>query len=111
MQTEALKQVLKDKEEETSKSKKQICQAKNDTIKEYRDSDALLAKLGGLFADGGYFNDYLCQVKAFFSDLDLSQVTIDAEGQTPAHLIDSEGTDKLFRDDTSNPYVDKEAAP
>ena len=33
---EALKKVLKDKEDEISKSKKQLCWVKEDAIKEYR---------------------------------------------------------------------------
>ena len=109
VQTEALKKVLKDKEDEISKSKNQLCQAKEDAIKEYRDSDTLLVKLGGSFADG--FNDCLHQVKASFSSLDLSHITIDAEGQTPARPIDSEGTNELFAYDTTNPQGDKEASP
>ena len=56
-QTEALKQVLKDKEEEISSSKKLLRQAKDDAIKEYCDSDALLAELGESFAD--VFDDCL----------------------------------------------------
>lgn len=77
-QTEALKKVLKDNEDEISQSKKLLCRAKEDTIKEYRDSDALLAELGGFFADD--FDDCLRQVKASFLDLDLSHITIDAKG-------------------------------
>lgn len=74
----ALKKVLKDKENEISKSKKQLYRVKEDAIKEYRDSDAFLAKLGDSFANG--FDDCLRQVKASFLDLDLSQITIDVEG-------------------------------
>lgn len=77
-QAEELKKVLKDKENEISKSKKQLCRAKEDTIKEYHHSYALLAELGGSFADG--FDDNLHQVKASFLDLDLSHITIDVEG-------------------------------
>lgn len=40
-QMEALKKVLKNKEDEISKSKKQLHQAKENVIKEYCDSDAL----------------------------------------------------------------------
>ena len=49
--------MLKDNEDEISQSKKLLCRAKEDTIKEYRDSDALLAELGGFFADD--FDDCL----------------------------------------------------
>ena len=92
-----MKKVLKDKEEEISQSKKQLRQAKEDAIKEYHNADALLAELGGSFIDG--FDDCLRQVKASFPDLDLSHITIDPEGQTPACLVESEGTDELFADD------------
>ena len=65
-----LTKVLKDKEGEVSSLRKQVRNAKKDAIKEFHDSDAFLYDLGGYFADG--FNNCLCQVKASFSDLDLS---------------------------------------
>ena len=46
-------------------------------IKEYHDSDAFLFKLGGSFADN--FDDGFHQVKASFTDLDLSQISIDTQ--------------------------------
>lgn len=91
---EELKKVLKDKEDEISKFKKQLCHAKEDAIKEYRDSDALLSKLGSSFADD--FDDCLCQVKASFLNLDLSHITIDSEGQTLARPVASNRNDELF---------------
>ena len=94
-----LKKVLKDKEDEFSQSKKLLRWAKEDAIKKYHDFDSLLAELGGSFVDG--FDDYLRQVKASFPDLDLSHITTDAEGQTLAHLVESEGTDDLFTDDVN----------
>ena len=107
-QTEALKKVLKDKEDEIFQSKKLLHPAKEDAIKEYRDFDAILAELEGSFANG--FDDCLCQVKDSFPDLNLSHITIDAEGQTPARSVESEGTDDLFVDDVNpNPQVDGEA--
>ena len=75
-QTKVLKQVLKDKEKEIKTIKDQLYQAKEDVILEYRDSDALLVKLGGSFMDG--FDNYFRQVKVYFPDLDLSHVSIDA---------------------------------
>jgi len=56
---------------------KQLRRAKEDAIKEYHDSDALLFELGGSFADG--FDDCLRQVKASFLDLDLSKISINAQ--------------------------------
>ena len=107
-QTEALKKVLKDKEDKIFQSKKLLHRAKEDAIKEYRDFDALLAELGGSFAYG--FDNCLCQVNASFPDLDQSHITIDAKGQTPACLVESNGIDDLFVDDVNpNPQVDGEA--
>ena len=75
-QAKALGNILKNKEDEISKLKKQLHRAKEDTIKEYRNSDASLYKLGGSFVDG--FDNCLHQVKASFPILDLSQISIDA---------------------------------
>ena len=72
-----LKQVLEYKEIEISDINNQFCQAKEEAIREYLDSDALLAKLGGSFAEG--FDDALCQVKSSYLDLDVSHVNIDAQ--------------------------------
>ena len=75
-QTEVLKQVLEDKEKEIKTVKDQLRRAKEDAIWEYHDSNALLAKLGGSFANS--FNDCFRQFKASFPDLNLSHVSIDA---------------------------------
>ena len=87
--TEVLTNVLKDKEGEVSLLRKQVRHAK-----EFRDSDALLYELGICFANG--FKNCLCQVKASFLDLDLSQISIDASTQTLAWPVNPEGIDKLF---------------
>ena len=57
-QMELLRQVLKDKEKEIKDAKDQLHQTKEEVIREYHDSDALLTKLGTSFAEG--FNDALC---------------------------------------------------
>ena len=93
-----LKKILTDKEGEISEAKGQLRQAKEDAVREYRDSDTLLKELGGSFADG--FDDCFHQVKASFLDLDLSHISIDAQAQTPAYPIYFEGTDELFADDS-----------
>jgi len=77
-QVKAMKKILKDKEGEVTKVKSQLHQAKEDAIKEYRDFDDLLRELGSSFADG--FDDCFQQVKASFSNLDLSHISIDARG-------------------------------
>ena len=92
-----LRKVLADKEKEINKAKDQLRQVKEEVIREYRDSDALLAKLGGSFAEG--FDDCLRQVKAYHLNLDLSNINIDAPTQTLVQLVHSESTDELFVDD------------
>ena len=79
-------------------------------IREYCDSDTLLAELRGSFIEG--FNNYLRQVKTSFPDLDLSLVTIDAQAQTSIQAIHFESTDDLFADDApvDNPRGDGETA-
>ena len=51
-QMELLQKVLVDKEKEITEAKDRLLQVKEEAIHEYRDSDALLAELGGLFAEG-----------------------------------------------------------
>ena len=68
--TKVLTNMLKDKEGEHFSLRKQVCHAKEDVVKEFRDFDAFLYELGGCFANG--FNDCLHQVKVSFLDLDLS---------------------------------------
>ena len=75
-----LKKVLADKEKEITEAKDWLHQAKEEAIREYRDSDALLAELGGSFAEG--FGDCLCQVKTSYLNLDLFNINIDALAQT-----------------------------
>ena len=89
-QVEALKEILKNKEREISEAKCQLYQAKEDAVRDYRNSDALLKELGGSFANG--FDNCFHQVRASFPELDLSHVSIDAQAQTPAQPVYSEGT-------------------
>ena len=102
---------MEDKEKEISDTKDRLRQAKEEVIREYHDSDALLVELGSSFAD--CFNDYLRQVKTAFPDLDLSGVTIDAQAQTSVQLVHSESMDELFADDAlvDDPHGDRENAP
>ena len=96
-QIELLQKVLADKENEITKVEDRLRQAKEEAIHEYRNSDALLAELGGSFAEG--FDDCLCQVKAPHPDLDLSNININAPAQTSVQPILSKSTDELFTDD------------
>ena len=93
-QTELLQKVLADKEKEITEAKDRLHQAKEEAIREYHDSDALLAKLGGSFMEG--FDDCLRQVKATYLDLDLYNINIDAPAQTSVQLVASKSTDGLF---------------
>ena len=109
-QVEALKKILKDKEAEILEAKSQLYQAKEDAKREYHDSNDLLRELSSSFADG--FNDFFCQVKASFPDLDLSHISIDAQPRTPAQPIYSKGTDELFASGPiADPQGDREIPP
>ena len=107
---ELLRQVLEDKEKEIGDIKDWLRQVKKEAIREYHDSDALLAEFGGFFAKG--FDECLRQVKASFLDLDLSHVTIDAQVQTLVQPVHSKSTDELFADDApvDDPRADEEIA-
>ena len=96
-QTELLRQVLEDKKKQIRDAKDQLRQVKKEAIREYRDSDALLAQLVTLFTEG--FDDALYQAKTFYPDLDISHVTIEVSGQSIAQPILSESTKDLFVDD------------
>ena len=65
--TEELKKTLEDKE-------KEVHQAKEVAVLEYRDSDALILELGVSYNDN--FDDAPCQVKALYPELDVSSVNI-----------------------------------
>lgn len=104
---EQLRKVLEDKEKEITNTKDQLCRAKEEAICEYRDSNALLAKLGNSFAED--FDDALHQVKTSYPDLDVSHVTIDVQGQTLVQSVHSESTNDLFAID--DPHGDEDLAP
>ena len=73
-QMEVLRQVLKEKGKEIQTTKDQLRQVKEDTTREYRDSDAYLSELKGIYVDG--FDHCLRQIKASFPNLDRSHVSI-----------------------------------
>ena len=74
--TEELKKTLEDKE-------KEVRQAKEAAVLEYRDSDAFIAKLGVSYNDG--FDDALHQAKALYPKLDFSSVNISVPEPTSVH--------------------------
>ena len=92
-----MQKVLANKEKEITEAKDRLRQAKKEATREYRDSNAFLAELGGSFAEG--FDDCLCQIKASHPDLDLSNINIDAPTQTSVQPVPSESTDELFAKD------------
>ena len=75
--TEELKKTLEDKE-------KEVCQAKEVAVLEYRNSDALILELRVSYNDS--FDDALCQVKALYPELDVSSVNISVPEPTSLHL-------------------------
>ena len=84
---EELKKTLEDKE-------KEVRQAKEVAVLEYRDSDALIEELGVSYNDG--FDDALRQAKALYPKLDFSSVNISVPEPTSVHLEQSDDTNELF---------------
>ena len=86
---------------------------KKEAVCEYRDSDALLSKLGESFTEG--FDDALRQVKSSYLDLDVSHVTIDTQAQSTAQPVLSESIEDLFVEDVDDAAVtlqgDRDVAP
>ena len=80
--TKDLKKALEDKE-------KEVRQAKEVAVLEYRDSDALLSELRVSYNDS--FDDALHQV--------MSSININVSKQTSVHPTQSEDTNELFGDD------------
>ena len=76
---------------------------KKEAVCEYRDSDALLSKLGESFTEG--FDDALRQVKSSYLDLDVSHVTIDTQAQSTAQPVLSERIEDLFAEDVDDVAV------
>ena len=87
---EDLKKTLEDKE-------KEIRQAKEVAVLDYRDFDALLSELEVSYNDN--FNDALRQVKALYSELDVSSININVLEQTSVQPAQSKATNELFGDD------------
>ena len=95
--TEEAKKALEGKDMEIQDLKDKLRQAKEVAVREYRDSDALLSKLGDLFLQG--FDDALCQVKKAYPDLDVTNIKVEDQAQTSVMPVASEDTDDLFADD------------
>ena len=96
---EELKKTLEDKE-------KEVRQAKEIAVLEYRDSNGLISELGVSYNDG--FDNALRQVKALYPELDVSSVNISVPEQTSVHTDQLEDTNELFGEDvpvTNAPVV------
>ena len=94
--TEELKKTLEDKE-------KEVRQAKEVAVLEYRDSDALIAELGVPYNDG--FDDALRQAKALYPKLDFSSVNISVPEPTSVHPKQSDDTNELFGEEVPVPIA------
>ena len=88
--TEELKTILEDKENE-------LRLAKEKAVQEYRDSDALLTKLGVSYNDG--FDDALRQAKALYPKLDFSAVNINIVEAMSVQPDASDDTNELFAEE------------
>ena len=84
-------------EESSGRQEKEVRQAKEVAMLEYRDSNALLSELEVSYNDG--FDDALRQVKALYPKLDVSSVNINVPKQISVQPTQSEDTNELFRDD------------
>ena len=105
--TEEAKKALESKDKEIEELKNEVRQAKDATVREYRDSDALITELGDSFHQG--FMDALRQVKQAYPDLDTSKFKVEDPVQTSVVPADSEDTDDLFAVDDA--LGDGESAP
>ena len=85
---------LEMKEKEIKELKERVRHAKEVSVQEYRDSDALLGELADSFLQG--FDDSLHQIKKAYPDLDVSMIKVDDQGQNSALPVASENTEDLF---------------
>ena len=95
--TEEAGKALEAKDKEVQDLKEKLRQAKEDAVREYLDTNALLRELGGSFLQG--FDDALRQLKKAYPELDVSMININDQDQTSALPIASENTNDLFGDD------------
>ena len=89
-----VRKALEVKDKEIQDLKEKFHQATKVAVREYRDSNALLAKLGDSFVQG--FDDALRQVKKAYPALDVSMINVDNQAETFAMPVASENTDDLF---------------
>ena len=104
---EEAKKTLESKDKEIEELKNEVRQAKDVAVRENRDSDALITKLGDSFHQG--FVDAIRHVKQAYPDLDVSKFKVKDPAQTSVMPAASEDTDDLFADDDA--LGDGESAP
>ena len=92
--TEEVKKTLEVKEKKIQDLKDGLRQAQEVTVREHRDSNALLSKLGDSCLQG--FDDALHQVKKVFPDLDVSNIKVEDQAQTSIMPVASDDTNNLF---------------
>ena len=97
--TEEMKKVLEGKDKKIKDLKSQLCQAKEQVVREYYDSDASLSELGSSFLE--CFDDALYQVRKAHPGLDLSSVKLEEPVQASVVPVASENTDELFTEDAN----------
>ena len=97
--TDEARKALEVKDKKIQDLKEKLRQAKEVRVREYRDSDALLAKLGDSFLQG--FDDALRQVKKAYPALDVSMINVDDQAQTSALPVASKNTDDLFAEEAA----------
>ena len=89
-----MNKTLEGKEKVIQDLKDGLRQAKEVTVREYRDSDALLSELGDSFLQG--FDDALYQVKKAYPDLDVSNIKVEDQTQTSIMPVALDDIDDLF---------------
>ena len=94
-----VKTALEGKETKIKKLKKGLRQAKEVAVREYCDSNALLAELRDSFLQG--FEDALCQVKKAYPDLDVSNIKMKDQAQTSVLFVALDDTNNLFAEANS----------
>ena len=97
--TDEAGKALEVKDKEIQDLKEKLCQAKEATVREYCDSDALLSELGDSYLQG--FDDALRQFKEAYLALDVSIIKVDDQAQTSTMPVTSENTDNIFAEEAA----------
>ena len=96
---EEVKKAFKDKDKKVQDLKDKLRQAKEVTILEYHDSDALLSELRDSYLV--VFDDALGQIKKAYPNLDVSNIKVEDQAQTSVIPVTSKDTEDLFAEDVN----------